>query len=64
MKPGDKRATAQTNTTYTATLPSDFHQTLRQSLSQSLARYYALPEEVSPELKELLARLDERARTK
>jgi hypothetical protein len=44
--------------TYTATLPSDFHQVLRQSFTQSLVRHYPPSEEISPELHELLARLD------
>jgi hypothetical protein len=44
---------------YTSTLPSDFNQTRRTSLTKSLARYYAPLEEVPPEIRELLARLDQ-----
>ena len=47
--------------TYTATLPSDFNQVLRQSFTQSLVRYYPPPEEISSELHELLARLDKQS---
>jgi DNA-binding protein Fis len=47
------------NATYTATLPSDFNQTLRNSLTRALESYYAPLEDTPPELKQLLARLDE-----
>ncbi len=57
MRQRDERAT-QAHATYTSTLPSDFSQTLRQPLSQSLARYYPPLDKIPLELSELLARLD------
>lgn len=55
---GDDMAKDRSIPTYTATLPSDFNQVLRQSFTQSLVRYYPPSEEMPPELLELLARLD------
>jgi hypothetical protein len=56
---GDDRKKTQADAAYTSTLPSDFHQTLRLSLTKSLAQYYAPLEEIPPQIRELLARLDE-----
>jgi hypothetical protein len=56
---GDNGGKGRADTAYTATLPSDFNQTLRLSLTKSLAQYYAPLEEIPPEIRELLARLDE-----
>lgn len=58
MARGDNKAKDQNDATYTATLPSDYHQVLRQSLTKSLVSYYPPSEEIPPELQELLARLD------
>lgn len=55
---GDK-GKDQADPAYTATLPSDFNQTLRHSLTKSLAQYYEPLDEIPPEMRELLARLDE-----
>jgi hypothetical protein len=41
----------------TAGLPSDYDQTLRQSLTRALESYHAPLEEIPPELRELLTRL-------
>jgi hypothetical protein len=62
MARGDSRvAQAQDHTPYTATLPSDFNQTLRNSLTKSLESYYTPLEQIPPELNELLERLEEAA---
>jgi hypothetical protein len=50
---------AQAQVTYTSALASDFHQTLRQSLTKSQVRYYSAPDDIAPNLCELLARLEE-----
>jgi hypothetical protein len=42
----------------TSTLPSDFNQTRRTSLTKSLAQYYAPLDEIPPQIRELLTRLD------
>jgi hypothetical protein len=55
----DDREKNHADAAYTSTLPSDFHQTLRLSLTKSLAQYYAPLEEIPPQIRELLARLDE-----
>jgi hypothetical protein len=60
MVRGDKRTKDRTDATYTATLPSDYHQVLRQSLMKSLVSHYPASEDISPELHELLARLEAR----
>jgi hypothetical protein len=57
-KGGDK-SKFPTGRPYSASLPSDFNQTLRQSFMQSLGQYFPPPEDIPPELRELLARLDE-----
>jgi len=49
---------------YTAALPSDFNQALRQSLMKPLGQYFPPPEDIPPELRELLARLDEKKEKK
>ena len=54
----DNKVKDQTDVTYTATLPSDYHQLLRQSLTKSLVSFHPPSEEIPPELHELLARLD------
>ena len=54
----DKEARDQINATHTAALPSDLNQALRYSLTQSLGRYYPPVEEITPELRELVARLE------
>jgi hypothetical protein len=56
---GDNGEKFRANAAYAATLPSDFHQTLRLSLTKSLAQYYAPLEEIPSRIRELLARLDE-----
>lgn len=53
----DNKVKDQTDVTYTATLPSDYHQVLRQSLTKSLVSYHPPSKEIPPELHELLARL-------
>lgn len=58
----DKRPKDPVNPTYTAMLPSDFHQTIQHSLTQSLVQYYPPVDEITPELRELLGRLDETKR--
>jgi hypothetical protein len=62
MAQGGNRGNFQIDTAYTSTLPSDFNQTLRQSLTKSLVQYYAPLEEIPREIGELLARLDEQKR--
>jgi hypothetical protein len=56
---GDNGEKLRAIAAYTSTLPSDFHQTLRLSLTKSLAQYYAPLEEIPPAIRELLKRLDE-----
>ena len=56
---GDNGPNHRANLAYTSTLPSDFNQTLRLSLTKSLTQYYALLDEISPQIQDLLARLDE-----
>jgi hypothetical protein len=56
---GDNGEKVRAIAAYTSTLPSDFHQTLRLSLTKSLAQYYAPIEEIPPAIRELLTRLDE-----
>lgn len=56
---GGDKGKDHTDPAYTSTLPSDFNQTLRLSLTRSLAQYYAPLEDIPPEMRELLARLDE-----
>ena len=56
---GDDGEKPRANAAYTSTLPSDFNQTLRLSLTKSLAQYYAPLEEITPQIRELLTRLDE-----
>jgi len=56
---GDNAEKLRAIAAYTSTLPSDFHQTLRTSLTKSLAQYYAPLEEIPSRIRELLARLDE-----
>jgi hypothetical protein len=58
MTPEDKGEKDQITATYTAALPSDLNQALRYSLTQSLGRYYPPVEEITPELRELVARLE------
>ena len=59
MALGDNGEKLRAIAAYTSTLPSDFHQTLRLSLTKSLAQYYAPLEEIPLEIRELLTRLDE-----
>ena len=56
---GDNGEKLRAIAAYTSTLPSDFHQTLRLSLTKSLAQYYAPLDEIPREIRELLTRLDE-----
>jgi hypothetical protein len=56
---GDNGEKLRAIAAYTATLPSDFNQTLRTSMAKSLVRYYAPLDEVPLEIRELLTRLDE-----
>jgi hypothetical protein len=49
-----------TGTLYSAALPSDVNRTLRQSFMQSLGQYFPPPEDIPPELRDLLARLDQK----
>jgi hypothetical protein len=58
MVRGDNGAKDITDATYTAMLPSDYHQVLRQSLMKSLVSHYAPSEEIPPDLHQVLARLD------
>jgi hypothetical protein len=53
----DNKSKDQAHATYTATLPSDLNQALRLSLTKSLGQYYPV-EEITPQLIELLERLD------
>lgn len=53
----DKKSKDQGHAIYTARLPSDFSQTLRQSLTKSLVEHYPV-EEMTPDLVEMLKRLD------
>ena len=53
----DKNSKDQARATYTAKLPSDFDQTLRQPLTKSRDQRYPV-EENTPEIVELLNRLD------
>src|ERR1700689_4156106 len=53
---GDDGEKPRANAAYTSTLPSDFNQTLRLSLTKSLAQYYAPLEEITPQIRELLTR--------
>jgi hypothetical protein len=62
MKQDDKLAKDQINAIYTAALPSDLNHALRFSLTQSLVHYYPPVEEITPELYELVARLEEQKR--
>lgn len=57
---GDNAANHRANLAYTSTLPSDFNQTLRLSLTKSLTQYYAPLDEIPPQIQDLLARLDEK----
>ena len=59
MALGDNGEKFRANAAYTSTLPSDFNQTLRTSLTKSLVQYYAPLDEIPPEIRELLTRLDE-----
>jgi len=59
-KGDDDKRKSPAGTPYSAALPSDFSQTLRQSLMPSLGQYFPPPEDIPPELRELLARLDEK----
>ena len=54
----DKGPEDQVTPTYTAALPSDLNQSLRNSFTPSLAHYYPPIEEITPELRELVARLE------
>jgi hypothetical protein len=56
---GDNGEKFRANAAYTSRLPSDFNQTLRNSLTKSLVQYYAPLDEIPPEIRELLTRLDE-----
>ena len=60
MAQGDRAANHRANLAYTSTLPSDFNQTLRLSLTKSLTQYYAPLDDISPQIQDLLARLDEK----
>lgn len=60
MTQGDSREKYPTHAAFTSMLPSDFNQTLRLTLTKSLAQYYAPIGEIPPEIRELLARLDEK----
>jgi hypothetical protein len=44
---------------FTSMLPGDFNQTLRLSLTKSLAQYYAPLDDIPPEIRGLLLRLDD-----
>ena len=59
MARGDSGTNHRANMAYTSTLPSDFNQTLRLSLTKSLVQYYEPLGELPPEIQELLTRLDE-----
>ena len=60
MAQGDNAANHRANLAYTSTLPSDFNQTLRLSLTKSLTQYYAPLDEIPPQIQDLLARLDKK----
>jgi len=62
MAEGGNAGKYQIDTAYTSTLPSDFHQALRQSLTKSLVQYYTPLEEIPQEIRQLLARLEEQKR--
>ena len=62
MTQDDKGAKDQINATYTAALPSDLNHALRYSLTQSLVHCYPPVEEITPKLRELVARLEEQNR--
>ena len=64
MTQGDDEGEYPAGTPHTSALPSDFHQTLRQSLMKSLGQYFPPPEDIPPELGKLLARLDEKKEEK
>ena len=59
MALGDNGERLRAIAAYTSALPSDFHQTLRTSLTKSLVQYYAPFAEITPQIRELLTRLDE-----
>ena len=59
MALGDNGQKLHAIAAHTATLPSDFHQALRTSLTKSLAQYYAPLAEIPPQIRELLTRLDQ-----
>ena len=56
----DNRAEAQAKPLYTSALASDFNQALRQSLTKALVRYYPPADDIPPDLRELVARLEQR----
>jgi hypothetical protein len=64
MARGGDRGKYPTGAPYSAALPSDFSQMLRQSLMPSLGQYFPPPEDIPSELRELLARLDEKKEKK
>ena len=53
----DKKSKDQARATYTAKLPSDFNQTLRQPLTKSMEQRFPV-EENTPEFVELVERLN------
>ena len=55
----DKKPKDHARAVYTATLPSDLNLALRHSLTKSLGQYYPV-EEITPELVEMLERLDKK----
>jgi hypothetical protein len=55
----NKTSNAQDHAAYTARLPSDFNQTLRNSPTRSLETYFAPLDQAPAELSELLARLEQ-----
>jgi hypothetical protein len=59
MTEGGSREKYPTHTAFTSMLPGDFNQTLRLSLTKSLAQYYAPLDDIPPEIRELLLRLDD-----
>lgn len=58
MTEASNKAPLQNHATYTATLPSDLNQTLRNSLTKALESYYAPVQQIPSELSEMISRLE------